>query len=99
VDDRWTPSLLLRERDGRCLLSLGGVARGEGDTLQVAADDLIARLLDIALRLRASGITVTSELGPPDTRMLDFLWSVGELAAQGGDVRGYVLGTRESVRE
>jgi hypothetical protein len=92
-------ALQLRECGGRCVLTLAGVARGEGATLQVAADDLIARLLDIALRLYASGFTITSELGPPDTRMLDFLWSVGELAAHGGDVRGYVLGTRESVRE
>ena len=99
MDDRWTPPLQLRERGGRCLLSLAGVACGEGETLQVAADDLIARLLDIAVRLRAHGFNVPSDLGPPDTRVLDFLWSVGELAAHGGDVRAYVFGTRESVRE
>jgi hypothetical protein len=90
--DGWTPTLRLAERDGRCRLSLGGRAHGDGATLQEAADDLIARLLHTALCIRSSGLGPAAELGPPDRPWLDFVWELGELAARGEDVRGRVFG-------
>jgi hypothetical protein len=88
----WTPALELCEAGDRCRLSLGGWAHGEGETLQEAADQLVARLLDIALRFRRSGFNFTRALGRPDMDELTFVWELGEIAARGGDIRPRVLG-------
>jgi hypothetical protein len=92
MSDGWTPSLTVREVGRRCRLSLDGVAWGDGDTLQEAADDLLARLRVIALTLRSNGWNVPSAFGPPDVRVLSFLCELGELAARGDDIRDRVLG-------
>jgi hypothetical protein len=88
----WTPSLTVREVGRRCRLSLDGVAWGDGDTLQEAADDLLARLRAIAFTLRSNGWNVPSAFGPPDVRVLSFLCELGELAARSDDIRDRVLG-------
>ncbi len=81
--DDWMPDLQMDERGGRCRLSLGSWAYGEGESLQDAADDLVVRLGQVALSARRTGWRVTSETPLPDRRMLDFLWELGELAARG----------------
>jgi hypothetical protein len=88
----WTPALEVSETGDRCRLSLGGWAHGEGETLQQAADQLIARLLDIALRFRTSGYRFARALGRPTMDELCFVWELGEIAAEGGDIRPRVLG-------
>jgi hypothetical protein len=88
----WTPSLELREMAGRCRLSLGGWAHGEGDTLQEAADELVAQLLNVAMCLRTSGLRASRALGRPNMVELDFVWELGEIAAAGGDIRERVFG-------
>jgi hypothetical protein len=92
MGESWTPSLCLREEGGRCRLWLGGFAYGDGQTLQEAADDLVARLLNIAVCIRQSGLKFSSELAPPDPRWLEFVWELGELAARGKDIRERVFG-------
>jgi hypothetical protein len=88
----WRPPLEVRERGGRCVLSLGGALQGEGDTLQEAADDLVGRLLKVAFCYRRSGFAPPAELGAFDLRWVEFFWELGELAARGGDVRERALG-------
>ena len=85
------PSLTVTESAGRVCLQLGGIARGEGVSLQDAADDLIRRLLGIVLALRSSGFRAASELGP-DLETMDFLYELGEIAGAGGDIRSRVFG-------
>jgi hypothetical protein len=92
MGETWTPALHLRETAGRCRLSLAGLTYGDGATLQEAADDLIARLLTIAICVRSSRFGCSSELGPPDGNVLDFVWELGELAASGQDIRERVFG-------
>jgi hypothetical protein len=89
---RWTPALELCETGTGCRLSLGGWAHGEGETLQQAADRLIARLLDISLRFRKSGYQFARTVGGPSLDELSFVWELGEIAAGGGDIRPRVLG-------
>jgi hypothetical protein len=79
--------LELTEHDGRCRLVLGSSVRGEGTTLQDAADDLVARVLSIVMSVRSSGFRISREMGPPDFRWLGFLWELGDLAAEGHDIR------------
>jgi hypothetical protein len=86
------PALSLRESAGRCHLTLAGLTYGVGFSLQEAADDLIARLHQIALGARSSGLRHAPELGPPDHALHEFIWELGELAAAGEDLRPRVFG-------
>ena len=80
------PAVTITETGGRVRLALGGVARGEGASLQEAADQLLARILDLALAFRSTGFRACAEL-QPDFEVMDLLYEVGEIAAAGGDVR------------
>jgi hypothetical protein len=85
------PELTVRECGGVVRLSLGGVARGEGASLQDAADDLIRRLLSMALAFRSTGFTISPELSS-GLEMADYLYELAEIAAAGGDIRSRVFG-------
>jgi len=86
TDPPYRPSLTVTESAGCVRLHLGGLARGEGTSLQDAADDLVRRVLALVMALRSSGLTASGEL-MPDLRVIDYLHELGELAAAGGDVR------------
>ena len=85
------PSLTVTESGGLVKLQLGGLARGEGASLQDAADDLIRRLLGVVLAFRSSGFRASAEVWP-DLEAIDFLYELGEIAAAGGDIRPRVFG-------
>jgi hypothetical protein len=89
--ETWTPELRLHATDDRCQLRLVGVTYGNGATMQEAANDLLARLFDLATSVRRGNFRTTSELGVPDLRVMDFLWEIGEIAARGGDIRQRVF--------
>lgn len=88
----WTPRLEVVEAGDQCRLRLGSLAYGDGHTLQEAADDLVRRLLGVALSWRSDGVRVSSELGPIDLRLFEFIHELGEIAAAGGDIRERVFG-------
>jgi hypothetical protein len=90
MTEAWTPELRVHAHGDQCRLTLAGVTYGHGPTLQEAGNDLLARVLDLALALRA-GYRVTGE-ARQDPRVVEFLWEVGELAVRGGDIRPRVLG-------
>jgi hypothetical protein len=85
------PALTVTERDGVVQLHLSGLARGEGPSLQDAADDLIRRLLALVMVLRSGGFRCSAE-AQPDLQAMDFLFELGEMAAGGGDIRARVFG-------
>jgi hypothetical protein len=93
----WVPGLYLSENAGRCRLTLCCLTYGDGYTLQTAADDLIARLLDMVLFVRTAGFTFSTDLPPPDHRLLDFLWELGERVTRGEDIRERVFGPIASL--
>jgi hypothetical protein len=84
------PSMSVTETAGGVRLQLGQFARGEGATLQEAADDLIHRLLGLVMAFRSSGFRASCEVWP-DLETMDFLYALGEFAACGGDIRTRVL--------
>jgi hypothetical protein len=84
------PALTITEKGERVRLALGGLAKGEGSSLQEAADDLICSILRIVMSLRSSGFSVSSE-ARPDFETMSFLWELGEIAAAGGDIRARVF--------
>jgi hypothetical protein len=79
------------ETAGCVRLQLGQFARGEGTTLQEAADDLIHRLLGLVMAVRSSGFSASCEVRP-DLETIDFLYELGDFAAAGGDIRDRVFG-------
>jgi hypothetical protein len=79
--------MALRETADRCRLSLGTWVTGEGETLQDAADDLIVRLLAMVMNLRSTGFRIGPGMDGPDFRWLGFLWELGDLCADGHDIR------------
>jgi hypothetical protein len=88
----WTPELSVREVGGRCFLCLGSQVQGEGATLQEAADDLVRRLLALAMSMRsAAGFRVSPEAPGVDLRWFGFLYELGSIAAGGGDIRDRVF--------
>jgi hypothetical protein len=84
------PALNITEAGGRICLNLGGFAQGEGTSLQEAADELIRRILELAMALRSSGCRASRELCP-DLESMNFLHELGEIAAAGGDIRERVF--------
>ena len=86
------PTLRVCEIGGRVRLGLDGFGEVEGDTLQDAADELVARLLFIAIVIRSGGVGPLCSECCPDLTVLDFVWQLGELAAAGGDPRELLFG-------
>ena len=78
--------MTITEAEGSVCLDLGGFAQGNGSSLQEAADELIRRILELALAFRSSGCTASCELHS-DLEAMNFLHEVGEIAAAGGDIR------------
>jgi hypothetical protein len=66
-------------------------ARGQGTSLQEAADDLIHSILGVLLAIRSSGFSACTEL-QPDLDAMNFFYELGEIAASGGDIRSHVFG-------
>ena len=92
MTEPWTPALSIREVAGRCRLNLGGHVHGEGATLQEAADDLVRRLLALAMSLRSgAGFRVSPEVPGVDLRWFEFLYELGAIAARGEDIRARVF--------
>jgi hypothetical protein len=83
-------ALTITESAGRVRLGLGGFARGEGSSLQEAADDLVCAVLRLALALRSKGAGARGEFRP-DYETMSFLSELGEIAAAGGDIRARVF--------
>ena len=94
--ERWSPPLQVRANGPGCRLSLGGLSYGDGDTLQAAADDLVRRLLNLAMFTRSSGMTFSREMAP-DPRWIEFLWELGEIASRGDDIRHRLFGSPSAL--
>ena len=87
-----SPRLHIAEIDGRVRLGLEGFSYVEGETLQEAADELVARALHIAMAIRAGGVGPLYSECCPDPALLDFISQLGEHAADGGDPRDLLFG-------
>ena len=85
------PALTITESGGLVWLQLGGFARGQGASLQEAADDLIHSILGVVMAIRSSGFSACTEL-QPDLDALNFFYELDEIAASGGDIRSRVFG-------
>jgi len=85
------PSLIVTEIGDCVRLELAGIARGEGRSLQEAADALVDAVLRLAAAVRSTGVSACREL-PIDVEACDYLHELGELAAAGVDIRSHLFG-------
>ena len=92
----YRPSLRVSKVGGRVRLSLVGFSHAEGATLQEAADELVRRMLLIAMAFRTDGIGKTYACRP-DPDALQFIWELGEIAARGDDIRGRLFGQQDAA--
>jgi hypothetical protein len=86
------PRLRITEIDHGVRLGLAGFRYVEGATLQEAADELVRRMLVVAMAFRASGIGPVYSECRADPGALDLIWKLGDIAAGGGDIRDYLFG-------
>jgi hypothetical protein len=96
MQESWAPPLEVSSVGGRCRLHLGRYAHGDGETLQDAGDDLVARLLHLAIAFR-TGFSASTETPPLDLRWLNFVHELGEIAARGEDIRKRIFGSTGST--
>jgi len=90
------PRLRISESAGNVRLGFDGFGNVEGRTLQEAADALVARMLNISMALRSSGIGPVYAI-TPDFTHLEFIWRLGDHVAAGGDPRDLLFGADASM--
>lgn len=81
------------ETRGRVRITMPGVTFGSGQTLQDAGDELVRKVLVIAMAFRSGAV---ARLGPElrlDPAIRDFIWELAGIAAQGDDIRGRLFGS------
>ncbi len=88
----YTPSVSVVDIDGRVRLGLAGFGHADGATLQEAADELVRRVLVIAMAVRAGDVSPRSTECMVDPPQLAFIWELGRIAASGGDIRSRLFG-------
>jgi cytosine/adenosine deaminase-related metal-dependent hydrolase len=71
---------------------LDGFGYVGGATLQEAADELVRRMLVVAMAFRASGVGSAYSECRADPGALDLISKLGDVAAAGGDIRDYLFG-------
>lgn len=86
------PSLEIREVAGRVHLLIDEFGcYGDGQTLEEAADDLIWRLLVVAMAFKSGSVgSICSEVRPHPA-VMQFIYELGEIAAAGDDIRARVF--------
>jgi hypothetical protein len=82
---------------GRVRLSLFGLRHAGGATLQEAADELVRRMLLIAMAFRADGIGRMFYAYRPDPDALEFICELDEIAARGEDIRERLFGLQDEA--
>jgi hypothetical protein len=90
--EAFTPLLCVRERGGGVRLELAGCCHADGPTLQEAGDELVVRMLEIAMAFRTGATGQVSSECRPDPALLRFIWEIGVIAASGGDIRDRLFG-------
>ncbi|HXJ81139.1 MAG TPA: hypothetical protein VMS64_20970 [Candidatus Methylomirabilis sp.] len=94
---QFVPSLHVLETRGRVRITMPGITYGSGQTLQDAADDLVRKVLVIAMTCRSDGIAPAGPELRVDPAIHDFIWELAGIAARGDDIRSRLFGPRLMV--
>jgi hypothetical protein len=94
---QFVPSLHVLEMRGRVRLTMPGIAYGSGQTLQDAADELVRKVLVIAVAFRTGGNAPSGPELRLDPVVREFIWELAGIAARGDDIRGRLFGSRLTI--
>jgi hypothetical protein len=90
----FTPSLHVLETRGRVRITMPGITHGSGQTLRDAADELVRKVMVIAMALRSDGIATAGPELRLDPAIHEFIWELAGIAARGEDIRDRLFGPR-----
>jgi len=93
----FTPSLHVLETRGRVRITMPGITHGSGQTLQDAADELVRKVLVIAMAFRSDSIATAGPELRLDPAIHAFIWELAGIAARGDDIRDRLFGSRLMV--
>lgn len=91
---QFMPSLHVLETRGRVRITVPGITHGSGQTLQDAADDLVRKVLVIAIAFRTGTVAPPAPELRLDPVLHEFIGELAGIAARGDDIRGRLLGSR-----
>ena len=89
----FTPSLHVAEASDGVHLTLQGITHASGPTLQDAGDELVCKVLSIAIAVRSGSLPPATAAARVDPETWDFIWELGVIAAGGGDIRDRLFGS------
>ncbi|HUA07575.1 MAG TPA: hypothetical protein VMB27_26975 [Solirubrobacteraceae bacterium] len=93
----FTPSMHVLETRGRVRITMPGITYGSGQTLQDAADELVRKVLVIAMAFRADSVAPAGPELRVDPAIHEFIWELAGIAARGDDIRDRLFGSRLMV--
>lgn len=93
----FTPSLHVLEARGRVRVTMPGITHGSGQTLQDAADELVRKVLVIAMAFRSDSIGIAGPELRLDPAIHEFISELASIAARGDDIRDRLFGSRLMV--
>ena len=91
---QFVPSLHVLEMRGRVRITMPGITHGSGQTLQDAADDLVRKVLLIAVDFRSDRVAPPRPELRAEPAVYEFIGELAGIAAQGDDIRGRLFGSR-----
>jgi hypothetical protein len=94
----FSPSLRVTEANGHVRLWLDGLAFADGPTLQDAADELVHKMLIMAMAIRSGQIWSSGGGLRPDPAVLHYLLRLAQAAAAGDDIRQLLFGPTTTSR-
>lgn len=94
---QFVPSLHVLEMRGRVRITMAGLTYGSGQTLQDAADELVRKILVIAMALRSGAVVPPGPEFRLDPAVREFISELAGIAARGDDIRGRLFGSRLTV--
>ncbi len=94
---QFVPSLHVLETRGRVRITMPGITYGSGQTLQDAGDELVRKLLVIAMAVRSDGIAPAGPELRLDPAIHEFICELAGIAARGDDIRDRLFGSRLMV--
>jgi hypothetical protein len=93
----FVPSLHVLETRGRVRITMPGITHGSGQTLRDAADELVRKVLVMAMAVRSDGIASAGPELRLDPAIHEFIWELGGIAARGHDIRDRLFGSLPMV--
>jgi hypothetical protein len=89
---RYTPSLHVLTTAQCVCVTLAGITTASGPTLEDAADELVRKILLIAMAFCSGSVRPAGPELKLDPAVHEFIWELAGIAARGRDIRDRLFG-------